>query len=380
MGKEQEDYSFLKELAESRSEQKPKFSNYTSYLARKAREKGVPVLGQFELTPLCNFRCGMCYVQLTETQLDQPVLTAEQWNSLISKACKAGMINATLTGGECLAYPGFKAVYEHLQNLGCEVEVFTNGALLDDRWIEYFQSHPPAGIQITLYGDSEDAYERVTGQRAFEKVLNHARSVREAKLPLTVSVTPCRPLGEDVFGTVRLARELTADVRINPQLSIPRQETGRADSCIDPDEDYYIRIMKYQHELEGITPKAISAESLPEEGGPERERILCGVKCGAGRSGFNITWQGVMIPCNELDMIRAYPFKTGFDQAWRQINQAVEQWPRSSACEGCAYETVCIRCIGQVLRYAEPGKWPRSLCERTKRFVQQGVYQMPDCE
>jgi MoaA/NifB/PqqE/SkfB family radical SAM enzyme len=38
------------------------FSQISQYLGLKAREKGTPVSCQFELTPLCNFSCKMCYV------------------------------------------------------------------------------------------------------------------------------------------------------------------------------------------------------------------------------------------------------------------------------------------------------------------------------
>ena len=373
-------FEFLKALKERTQKETAGFSKFSEYLNQKAKKLGIPLNGQFELTPLCNFRCGMCYVRLSEAQMCQKVLTPEQWKDLISQAVEAGMLSATLSGGECLAYPGFREVYEHLHHLGCEVDVFTNGALLDEDWIRYFKEHPPAGIQITLYGDSEDAYERVTGQRAFEKVLGHIRRIREEQLPLQICVTPCRELGEDVFGTIRLARELCRNVRINQLLTVPREETGRDRNFTDADEDLYIRIQKFQHELDGVHLATCPADRLPAEGGPDPDRVLHGVLCGGGRSGVDVNWKGVMYPCNELNGICAYPLETGFAKAWRQIREAVDRWPRSSACEGCAYESVCIKCVGQIAAFSEPGTWPHALCERTKRFVQQGVYPMPDCE
>ena len=373
-------HAFLKELREKDRKRKPSFSDFTDFLEEKARAQGVPLDGQFELTPLCNFRCGMCYVHLTEAQMCRPLLTAAQWNDLITQACRKGMLRATLTGGECLTYPGFRAVYEHLESLGCEVEVFTNGALLNERWLEYFSRRPPAGIHITLYGDSEDAYQRVTGHRAFETVLGHIRAISEAGLPLRINVTPSLLLGEDVFGTIRLARELCRNVTVNAMLSAPRPETGRSEQVLDLDEDFYIRIMKYDQELQGIRIPPCPAGGLPAPGGPECGKVCLGLRCGGGRSGFNINWQGVMNPCNMLETVQAYPLEIGFEAAWRQINQAANNWPRASACEDCAYAGVCDSCAGRVLRFAEPGEWPHALCERTKRFVLQGVYASPDCE
>lgn len=372
-------HAFLKALREQHPQENPGFSEFSRYLGRKARLQGIPLNGQFELTPLCNFRCEMCYVRLDKEQMSQPLLTPEQWNGLISEAVEAGMLHVTLSGGECLAYPGFRAVYEHVQHLGCEVEIFTNGALLDEDWIRYFKAHPPAGIHITLYGDSEDAYERVTGQRAFELVLGHIRRVLKEKLPLHLNVTPCRALGEDVFGTIRLARELCRSVVVNHLLSQPREETGRAQEVCDLDDDFYIRILQFQNELDGIQMGTCPEEKLPAEGGPDPDGIRYGVLCGAGRSGFCVNWKGIMIPCNELEIVRTYPLETGFPEAWQQIREAVDHYPRASVCDGCAYEPVCERCIGCVATFAEPGTWPHPLCERTKRFVQQGVYPVPDC-
>ncbi len=380
MSEYRDGFEFLEALKERARKKTPGFSEFSDYLNQKARKMGIPLNGQFELTPLCNFRCRMCYVRLSEAQLSQKILTPAQWKDLMSQAYDAGMLSATLTGGECLAYPGFKEVYEHLHHLGCEVDIFTNGALLDEDWIRYFKQHPPAGFYITLYGDSEDTYERVTGQRAFGKVLGHIHQILEAKLPLHISVTPCRELGEDVFGTIRLARTLCRNVRINHVLSIPREETGRTRDFADLDEDFYIRILKFRNELDGVHLETCPAECLPAEGGPDPDKVLHGLKCNGGRSSFSLNWKGTMNPCNELEGITAFPLESGFAEAWRQIREAVNRWPRASACEGCAYEDLCEKCVAHVAAFAEPGTWPRSLCDRTKRYVQKGVYRVPECE
>ena len=373
-------FSFLEELKQRNRGAMPSFSSFAMYLEEKARRRGVPLSGQFELTPLCNLQCEMCYVRLTKDQLTQPTLSPEQWKRLMTEACEAGMLRATLTGGECLAYPGFDEVYEHLQSLGCEVTVMTNGALLDEKRVEYFLRHRPGEICITLYGDSEDAYERVTRRRDFEKVVRHIRAIREAGLPLELSVTPNQFLGEDVFGTIRLAKTLCPKLRVNAWLTAPRPETGRHDTVRDLDDATYIRIFQCQNEVNGVPPLELPAGRLPQPGGPVREGTVYGLQCGGGRSSFSVNWRGVMSPCNELEMIEAEPLKCGFQEAWRQIHEAAMQWPRAAACEGCAYAAVCVKCAGRLLKYAEPGTCSPMLCGRTVRFVQEGVYRIPECE
>lgn len=183
MDEPQNSFDFLDRQLEAYGEPGTGFDELARFLDRKARASGTPLQGQFELTPLCNFNCGMCYVHLTPEQLSgEPVLPVFVWKELIRQAWEAGMMFATLTGGECLAYPGFDELFLYLQSLGCSVTVLTNGFLLDGERIRFFQKHMPAKLQITLYGCSDDVYERVTGRRAFKTVVNNIQNAVGAKL------------------------------------------------------------------------------------------------------------------------------------------------------------------------------------------------------
>lgn len=161
------------------------------YLDRKAREKGVPLTGIFELTPLCNLDCKMCYVHLDREQMGAAKLLApQQWQQIMEQAVKAGMLYARLTGGECLTYPGFRELYLYLRQQGVETGILTNGVLLDKEMVAFLTENKPAMVQITLYGASEEGYERVTGHRCFQAVLNHILALREVGIPLSVVTTP----------------------------------------------------------------------------------------------------------------------------------------------------------------------------------------------
>ena len=399
---------FLENLRRQSGKEQQTFSAFSAYLMQKAKERGVPLYGEFELTPFCNLDCKMCYVHLNQEQTHgRSLLTVDQWKDLIHQAYQAGMINVTLTGGECLTYPGFKELFLFLHSLGCEVSVFTNGVLLDQEWVDFFKAHMPAEIQITLYGDSDKTYQRVTGFPMFSTVIEHIKMLQEAGLPVSLCVTPSRYLGEDVFETIRTAYELFPNVRVNPNLFQPNEETGRAGRVEDPDTEMYIRIYRYLASLRGQTLEQIEEERLPEPGcslreadagsaaggafekSPEEENLAsgqsagrkpCGLLCAAGRASFTIDWKGQMVPCSLLDRIKAEPLQTGFQSAWKIINQAANRWPRPSECEDCVYRHVCNRCALNMIQFAEPGIRPVELCCRTRKLVSEGIYQMPDCE
>ena len=150
-------FALLKKLDQDGITGREKYRRVKRYIQFKARDQGVPVCGTFELTPLCNLSCKMCYVHLDREQLGgRNVLPAETWISIIDQAAEAGMMYAVVTGGECLTYSGFKEVYLHLLSKGIETELLTNGILLTEEMVQFLDEHPPTGIQIPLYGPDED--------------------------------------------------------------------------------------------------------------------------------------------------------------------------------------------------------------------------------
>ena len=371
----------LKQLRELNGKEVQNFRSIHSYLQARAKEKGVPLHGQFELTPLCNFSCKMCYVHLNPEQLKgHRILSPEEWKEQIFQAYQEGMMLVTLTGGECLAYPGFEDVFLFCHSLGCEVGILTNGFLLNEQRIQFFREHMPTRIQVTLYGWNDDVYERVTGQRAFTTVTENVRRAIDAGLPVTVNLTPNVFLGEDALETLRVCKSLTEHVTVNAGLFTPREETGRSDQVDDPEQNQYIRIFRLYGELNGREIMEIPEEDLPPAGGPFHECSECGLRCGGGRSSFVMNWQGEVAPCNRLQMVNAVSFSIGFKAAWKKVNQEACSWPQVPECNGCPYDKICNNCAGHMLEYAEPGKLPKALCEQTRKYVSRGVRLLPECD
>ena len=77
----------------------------TEYLHAKAARQGIPLSGTFELTPLCNMNCRMCYVRMSREQQEaiRPLRTAAQWLELGRQAKEQGLLYLLLTGGVCSA-------------------------------------------------------------------------------------------------------------------------------------------------------------------------------------------------------------------------------------------------------------------------------------
>ena len=229
------------------------------FLNMKAREQGVPLRGTFELTPLCNLDCKMCYVHLTAAQLRESgkkLLTTAQWIDLMQQAIDAGMIGALLTGGEAMMHPGFDELYLFLREKGIETYVKTNGLLLTKERVAFFKAHGLNGMTVTLYGGDDDTYEKVTGHRCYAKVTEGIERAKEAGLVIEISITPSRYMRENMETLLARIHGLGLPYKINSQLSQPRKDTGRSGEPHDLDLDDYIELYKIEAKLSGrvLTP------------------------------------------------------------------------------------------------------------------------------
>lgn len=362
----------LIELAKMLEEKGIPDSQTGSYIERffeiKARKQGIPLTGSFELTPLCNLDCKMCYVHLDNAQYKKTdLLSVETWKSLIYQAYKAGMRNASITGGECLTYPGFDEVYLYFHELGIVPGVLSNGILINTK-IELLKHYPPKSIQISLYGSSDDAYEKVTGHRVFHTVYKNLELLRDAGMPVKITTTPNEYMRDEVIPLLETTQQLNIPTYVNANLIPPRENTGRQVHDLTIDE--YVEIYKAQNQMKQKDLVPVDATELPDESHEGVKKY--GLICGAGRSSFGIRYDGKMCPCLSLGDITVDALEKGFNAAWKQINEIANNYPLPEECGLCVYRDRCLPCIAMHTNAPNPGHCDPRICERTKKLMAAG--------
>ena len=112
----------------------------TEYMYQKASAAGVPLSGTFELTPVCNMDCKMCYVHTkSNAEFAETERNGDWWISIMEAACNRGMLFALITGGECLLHPDFRRIYTYLRSKGVYTSINTNGFLLNREVIDFLK-------------------------------------------------------------------------------------------------------------------------------------------------------------------------------------------------------------------------------------------------
>lgn len=344
-------------------------------LMSNCRAKNFPLTGYFELTPRCSLDCKMCYVHLTDEQMRErgcTDLSTEQWIDLIDQAADAGMVFTVLTGGECMLHKGFKEIYLEMKKRNLLITINTNATLINDDYIEFFKKYPPNMIRVSIYGITDDGYERVTGRRVFSRVCENVLKLKHAGFYVKISVTVSRQLYEEAAQIVQFARENHIPYNVDMAMFDAEQETGRSridyDLTADEIVAKYLEIMN----VEGRIPA--HNDTVPEI--PERisdGTVATALRCSAGRAEFCIKWNGLMQPC--IMEIPNAPKVTelGFEESWKIVTQISRDFVIPVECVACKMQPVCSNCVFLRRDAKDPGHANPEICKVTAAKLKAGI-------
>ena len=321
---------------------------YMSQLKKAAYDRKFPFKGVFELTPRCNFNCNMCYVHLKPDEIPSAgrELTSGEWIGIARELQKAGTVELTLTGGEPFVRGDFREIYEAVHDMGFLIQIFSNGYLLDEEKISWLIKRPPRVMRFTLYGASDESYQKVCGiPDGFTKVKRSVELLREAGIPLYLAATITKENENDLDEIYRYAA----------QNRLPIIHTS---SLINPVRGASADAKGHEIERRLPSPEIIREIRAQSRGRYPRKPCTEFLKvCGNYRTGFCLTWNGMLQLCAFLSE-PAVPVQPGrFMECWSTLLDRLEILRQPEECAACKYERYCDRCPGVL--YAENGACDR---------------------
>lgn len=334
-----------------------------------------PVNGSLELLPLCNMNCEMCYIRRSKAEVDAGggLHDVEEWIRLGEEMARAGVLFLLLTGGEPLLFPDFQKLYLSLKKQGMILTVNTNGTLLDEGWADFFAAHRPRRINITLYGGSDTAYEKLCHyQGGFSGAVEAIRLLRERNVDVKINESVTRYNREDMEAIYRIGKELNVPVHMDTYMlpglrerDLPFAEQSR----LLPEEAAAAEVCMRRHEMEEQEFQMyvrnilwqISQEEVPYPGQ---------ITCLAGNCSFAVGWKGEMRPCVTFDAPSVPVFEQGFEYAWKEISSRSKELSLNHTCKECPLRPVCKVCPATAM--LETGRYdgvPEYLCRYTRELV-----------
>lgn len=349
---------------------------YTEQLVNRAQQKRVPISGTFELTPVCNMRCRMCYIQHTPKREElQPY---EFWADVLDQAMAQGLLFPLLTGGEPLLYPEFDRLYERLAAMPLHLCLNTNATLLTRERVAFLAKHPPRRINISLYGASDETYARLCGNpNGFTQVMHAFDLLKEYGISFRVHSVLVPENAADYQGIVDICNRYRVPLgSANYMFPSYRKE----EACVQAHDR--------------LTPKELAEHSLlhlrSHYRGREKEYRLyveqrCAaferpelfslygsneVACRAGSCVFWVDWRGHVSGCGMHNQGGVDLHTTPFEQAWKTIVEDTRRIRLSEKCRFCKYRCICQNCAAAA--FCETGAMdgtPEYLCAYCEEYA-----------
>lgn len=329
----------------------------TDYLHAKASRNRIPIDGTFELSPVCNFSCKMCYVRKTPAQIRQEgksLIPVERWLALARECKDAGMLYLLLTGGEPFLYPGFRELYEALHEMGLLLYINSNGTMIDESTVAWLKEHAPCRVNITLYGGSGETYKRICGDESGYARATHAiEMLKEAGIPVVINATMIPENGGDLERIVNYGNALGLNTRVSTYAFPPvRRGHESSDSRFSPEEAAQMLLRKAKCKLsEQDYCEFLTWQENQDDCDTSQEESM---RCRAGRSSFWINWEGKMTACGIMPFPKVEnPFEVSFIDCWNRLTDSVRAAHVMKGCAGCDKKQICKPCAG--ILWAETG-------------------------
>ncbi len=317
-------------------------TEYFTEFCRKVNRLRVPISGALEFTQRCNLRCIHCYVGSARYDKNpgRSEMDTSKVFSLLDEIRDAGCLYLLITGGEPLLRPDFGDVYGRAKNNGMIVTVFTNGTLINRKVTDLFADLPPHVVEISLYGATQETYERVTGvPGSFRACMNGIEELLKTGTNLTIKTILMSVNSHEFYDIERIAKSYGVKFRF--------------DAAIFPRFDGDMSPLSLRVPVYDALDKELSDESRFAEwkkvvgryGGVKLNDRL--YSCGAGVTNFHISPKGVLMPCLMVKHFGHDLLAGSFAEGWKRMAglRDLKANPERR-CRDCNTSMICGYCPG----------------------------------
>lgn len=326
-----------------------------------------------ELTARCNNDCTHCYINLPagDAAAKAAELTLAEIDDLANQAVALGALWCLITGGEPLLRRDFAEIYMLLKRKGLLVSVFTNACLLTEKHAALFKRYPPREVEVSVYGISEETYERVTRKpgsyAAFRRGLDLLLTNR---IPVRLKAMALRSNVHELPEIAAFCRAHTMDYfRFDPLLHLRYDRDPRRNAEIIAERLPPAEVARIEAEdPERSREMRMHCSELVQSPTQQRSNHL--FACGAGRESCSISYDGTFRLCSGLSApgTTADLRKVPLAEAWNRLVPRVRGLRASDekflqTCRTCPLVNLCLWCPAH--GYLESGRmdsWNESFC------------------
>ena len=292
-------------------------------------------------------------------------LTFDEIERIADEAIAMDCMYALLTGGEPLLRPDFEDIYVMLKKKGFMISLFTNATLITEKTVELFKKYPPDVVEVSIYGVSEEVYEKVTRKKGTYKAMVRgldlllAAGIKTRLKAMVLKSNIC-----EIDEIAAFCRKHTVDYyRYDPLLSLrndldeKRNETIKKER-LSPEEIIWVenKDKKRMDSLVSFCEKGFGKATVYQKGVD-----IPVLACGAGKESVVISADGMLRACSALVKEElCYDIRKGsLDDAFylflpeMRQKTVVQNQIFFEKCGSCEYINLCHWCPAHA--YVETG-------------------------
>ncbi len=340
------------------------YGEFSDWLHKRVGNQRIPVSGSLEVTMRCNLRCQHCYIPVERrARHTKGELSLPEIQRILDEITDAGCFWLLLTGGDPFMRPDFLEIYAYARRKGLILTLFTNGTLLTREAADYLAEWRPLSIEITLYGSTQETYEKITGiPGSFMRCMRGIELLLERKIPLSLKTVVMTLNRHELEQMKAFAANLGVRFRFDPIINPALDSTLRPTRLrLSPEE--IVEIEKADADRSNRWPEHFRLNQAV----PASDRRM--YRCGAGKHAFHIDAAGNLCLCLSARQ-PAYNLRDGnFQEGWTRFlpQLIVRQYSPDFPCLSCDLRSLCAQCPALAeLEQGDSEKRVEFLCQVAK--------------
>lgn len=312
----------------------------------KKRQNGSLFAFDIEITARCNNDCRHCYINLPAGNDDarKRELSIDEIESIADQAIDLDALWVLISGGEPLLREDFEAIYLMLKRKGLLVSVFTNATLIREEHVALFRKYPPRVIEITVYGVTEETYEKVTARPgSFQAFMRGLNLLIDGGVKVRLKAMAMQSNAHELPAIAAFCRQHTKDYfRFDPQLHLRFDRDEKRNKMIRRERltpEQIVALEQGDDERFSALQKGCDKLIVKEISNIDSDHLFY---CSIGEGECNISYDGIFRLCSSLWAAgtTADLRKTSLREAWQNLVSKVLDM-RSQRAE---YLENCMRC------------------------------------
>ena len=291
----------------------------------------------FEITPRCNFNCVHCYLHDHHCSEELPL---HEVLRIIDILYEKEVLFLTLTGGDIFTRKDFADIYLYAKKKGFIIELYTNGALIDEKYVQMFKEYPPLLVDISLYGSCEETYKKVTGvSGAFNRIMKNIRALLDAGIRVSVKA----PILNIYYNELPKLKDIAESFGIPFRTGFEIFPSVDNDSSVQQYAVSTADALRYEFGEFDKRPRTFGEEEDAEYVDLLKERPL--FRCKLGRASCAIDYEGNLCACMSFRHAGKPITMETFDEIWKSFGE----YPKMKAdisyrCLQCEAYDLCDIC------------------------------------